>query len=62
MRNNDYKSDEQLREEDERRTNRLVEQQNQQDYLWDDFNGGFERCEDCGSKLNSHGHCPSCDY
>lgn len=32
---------------------------NDYDYLED---GSPEKCDDCGSYINSHGHCPKCDY
>lgn len=37
--------------------NRLNEQKNNKDY-----NDEMEKCSDCGSLLNSHDHCPRCDY
>ena len=27
-----------------------------------DYNEEMEVCEDCGYHLNSHDHCPVCDY
>jgi len=27
-----------------------------------DYNDEMEKCDDCGSLLNSHDHCPNCDY
>jgi hypothetical protein len=27
-----------------------------------DFNEDMEKCDDCGSYLDSHDHCPLCDY
>lgn len=55
------KSDEQLQDEDQRRLRRLYDQQESQDYSYDE-EGMAERCDDCGTRLNSHGHCPNCDY
>ena len=36
--------------------NRLKEQKQKKDY-----NNEMEKCE-CGTYLNSHDHCPKCDY
>lgn len=56
-----YKSDDQLRHEDEQRQNRLYEQEQSQDYSRDE-DYRIERCDDCNAPINSHGHCPNCDY
>ena len=40
---------------------RLSEQKANKDYAYT-YNGCVERCNDCGSDINSHGHCPICDY
>jgi len=40
---------------------RIYEQKNKKDYDYDE-NGDIERCSDCGSYINSHGHCPKCEY
>lgn len=42
--------------DNERYSQRLKEQQEN-----DDFNDEREQCE-CGDYLNSHDHCPRCDY
>ncbi|WP_299116897.1 hypothetical protein [uncultured Winogradskyella sp.] len=51
------KSIEQLKWEEELMNNRLKDQQQKKDY-----NEEKEKCLDCGSYLNSHDHCPRCDY
>ena len=38
-------------------SNRIKEQEENLD-----FNEERERCNDCNSLLNSHDHCPRCDY
>jgi hypothetical protein len=40
--------------------NRTKEQKDKDDYSYNDF-GEPEKCE-CGRQINSHGHCPRCDY
>ena len=40
---------------------RLNEQRQKKDYDYLE-NGEIEKCDDCGSYINSHGHCPKCDY
>jgi hypothetical protein len=40
---------------------RLKEQKQNNDYDYG-FDGLPEKCDDCGSFINSHGHCPRCDY
>jgi len=42
--------------EQELRETRMKEQADKQDY-----NDEREKC-DCGAYLNSHDHCPRCDY
>lgn len=38
------------------------EQKNKGDYA-DRLNyGSLEKCGDCGTPINSHDHCPRCDY
>ena len=56
-----HKSDEQLAYEDEQRLARLYDQEQNQDYSRHE-DGSIERCEDCGGRINSRGHCPNCDY
>jgi len=46
---------------EELRQNRLNEQSHNNDYSYKQ-NGSIEKCDDCGSLINSHGHCPTCDY
>jgi len=55
------KSNEQLEYEDQQRLRRLYDQQESYDYSLDE-DGIRERCDDCGRFINSHGHCPNCDY
>ena len=40
---------------------RLKEQQDKQDYSFEE-DGSIEICDNCKSSINSHGHCPLCDY
>ena len=40
---------------------RLKEQKDNEDYSYED-DGQIEKCDNCGSLINSHGHCPLCDY
>lgn len=49
------KSNEQLKWESELFSNRIKEQESNNDYDGDD------KCE-CGCRINSRGHCPRCDY
>ena len=42
------------------REQRYNEQKQNKDYDYDN-EGNIEYC-DCGMALNSHGHCPRCDY
>lgn len=42
------------------RQQRLSEQEMKQDYQIDN-DGNYEMCG-CGRYLNSHSHCPNCDY
>jgi len=42
---------------EECRLARLTEQK-----LKKDYNDNHEKCNDCGTFLNSHDHCPTCDY
>lgn len=45
---------------DELLANRLSEQIRKDDFIFN-LDTGYEKCE-CGKRLNSHGHCPRCDY
>jgi transcription initiation factor IIE alpha subunit len=40
---------------------RAREQKASKDYAYEE-NGKIETCSDCGSPINSHDHCPRCDY
>jgi len=40
--------------------NRTREQKDNNDFSFME-DGGIEKCE-CGREINSHGHCPRCDY
>lgn len=40
---------------------RAKEQKASKDYRYEE-NGEIETCSDCGSPINSHDHCPRCDY
>ena len=52
---------EQIEYEDELRLRRLKEQQDKKDYCYTN-NNIRETCPDCTAFINSHGHCPQCDY
>lgn len=52
---------EQAQWEDDVRQSRLSAQVQKNDYEFND-DGEKEKCEDCRTPLNSHGHCPNCDY
>lgn len=55
------KSYEQEVYEEELRENRKKEQLSKKDYSY--LEGGeIEKCDDCGCPINSHDHCPNCDY
>ena len=56
----DFAIFEQEQYEEDLREQRHIEQKRNNDY---DINedGEREKC-DCGTSLNSHGHCPNCDY
>lgn len=41
---------------------RISEQKNKGDYADRLDDGSLERCVDCGTPINSHDHCPRCDY
>ena len=43
------------------REQRYNEQKQKYDYSYDEY-GKIETCDDCNSNINSHGHCPMCDY
>ena len=53
---------EQELEEQERINLRIEHQRQNSDYDFNGENGEAERCGDCGTWLNSRGHCPRCDY
>lgn len=55
------KTQEQVEFEEESRQNRLQEQEAEKDYYYEE-DGGIEKCGDCRAAINSHGHCPNCDY
>lgn len=40
---------------------RLKEQEDNKDYEID-WEGEYEECHTCGTFINTHGHCPRCDY
>ena len=40
---------------------RLKEQEDNSDFAYLE-NGEIEKCDNCHSFINSHGHCPLCDY
>ena len=40
---------------------RLKKQKDNKDYSYEE-GGKIEICDDCKSYINSHGHCPRCDY
>ena len=40
---------------------RIDEQKHKKDYAYLD-DRSIEICDDCKSHINSHGHCPRCDY
>ena len=48
-------------EKEQLKDNRLKEQKDKKDYSYE-HDGGIETCEDCGTPINSNGHCPRCDY
>lgn len=41
---------------------RINEQKQKGDYADRLDDGSLECCSDCGTPLNSHDHCPRCDY
>jgi len=41
---------------------RISEQEQIGDYADRLDDGSFEKCNDCGTPINSHDHCPRCDY
>lgn len=41
---------------------RVKEQKEKRDYADRLDDGSLERCDDCGTPINSHDHCPRCDY
>lgn len=45
----------------ELRDNRRKEQKDKKDYSYND-DGERDRCNDCGSYIDSHFRCPVCDY
>ena len=40
---------------------RIREQEEKKDYSFIEAYT-VEKCDDCGCPINSHGHCPRCDY
>jgi len=48
-------------EKEKLKDNRLKQQKQNNDYAYE-LNGQIEKCNDCGSEINSHDHCPRCDY
>ena len=46
---------------EELKEQRLNEQERGSDYAYLE-NGELERCDNCGGFINSHDHCPNCDY
>jgi len=48
-------------EKEQLKDSRLKEQRDKKDYSYEE-NGRIETCFDCGSNINSFGHCPLCDY
>ena len=50
-------NEEQFKWEEALKDNRFKEQREKKDY-----NEDMEKCWYCGSYLNSHDHCPLCDY
>ncbi len=52
-----------LRETEKERLkdSRLKEQKDKKDYSYE-HDGRIETCDDCRTPINSHGHCPRCDY
>lgn len=57
----DEKMIEKLQWDEECRDSRIKEQKENKDYSYCD-DGRPEKCSDCGSYINSHDHCPRCDY
>ena len=49
------------RDKQELRNFRFTEQKRENDYSYEE-KGNIELCGDCRSPINSHGHCPRCDY
>ena len=39
----------------------IKEQEKNADYSYE-TNGSKEKCDNCGCFINSHDHCPRCDY
>ena len=48
-------------EKEQLKDHRLKEQKDKKDYSYE-YDGEIETCEDCGTPINSNGHCPRCDY
>ena len=55
------KSREQVEWEEELLERSFEEQKAKKDYSYQD-DGSIEKCDKCGSFINSHDHCPRCDY
>jgi len=47
-------------EEEKIKDIRLNEQRDNEDYSY--LEDEIEKCDKCKSFINSHGHCPLCDY
>ena len=47
--------------EEQQYRSRIDEQKSKDDYTFDKDNNQ-EVCDQCGNYINSHGHCPRCDY
>jgi len=55
----DFFENEQAKQKDYE--HRRMEQEQNKDYsYWE--TGEIEKCDECGCEINSHGHCPRCDY
>lgn len=48
-------------EKEQLKDNRLREQKDKKDYSYEN-DVRIESCDDCRTPINSHGHCPRCDY
>ena len=50
-----------FKEKEESIERRMEEQKQNGDYSFGP-KGNIEHCDACGNPINSHGHCPACDY